>query len=147
MNFWYVSQKFTKIQMYHIFYMKCTALLVFLCVFTVFSLQKYLLLVHFTCLYQNTHVTYILHEMHSFSSVFIVFSLCCHCRNMYFWYISHVYQNTYVTYILHEMHNFASVFMFFHCVFNAETCTFGTFHMFIPKNTWTMYSTWNTQFC
>jgi hypothetical protein len=142
---------YTKIHMYHIFYMKCTVLLVFLCVFTVFLLQKHVFLVHFTCIpkytfaiystwnaqvclyfnvfsmcfhcrnmylwyishvYQNTHVLYILHEMHSF---FIVY-MCFHCRNMYFWYISHVYQNTHVPYTLHEMHSFASVFMCFHCV-------------------------------
>jgi hypothetical protein len=90
---------YTKIHMYYILYMKCTVLLVFLCIFM--------------CFY--------------------VFSLCFHCRNMYFCYISHVYQNTYVPYIIHEMHSFASVFMCFHlflCVFIAETCTFGTFHMY-----------------
>jgi hypothetical protein len=96
-----------KIHMYHIFYMKCTILLAFLCVFTVFSLQKHLILVHFTCIYQNTDVPYILHKMHSFASVFICF----------------------------------------HCVFTAETCTFGTFHMYIPKYTCTIYSTCNAQFC
>jgi hypothetical protein len=51
---------YTKIYLYHIFYMKCTVLL-----------------------------------------VFNVFSMCFHCRNMYFWYISHVYQNTHVPYVLH----------------------------------------------
>jgi hypothetical protein len=76
--------------MYHIFYMKCNVLLVFSCVFTMFSLQKHVLLVHFTCLYENTHVPYILHEMHCF----------------------------------------ASVFMCFYCFFTAETCIFGTFHMY-----------------
>jgi hypothetical protein len=28
------------------------------------------------------------------------------------------------------MHSFASIFMCFHSVLNAETCTFGTFHMY-----------------
>jgi hypothetical protein len=42
---------------------------------------------------------------------------------------------------------FASVFMCFHCVFTAETCTFGTFYMYIPKYTGTINSTWNIQFC
>jgi hypothetical protein len=87
--------------------MKCTVLLVFSCVFTMFSLQKHVLLVHFTWIDQNTHVSYILHEMHSF----------------------------------------ASVFMWFHCVFTAETWTFGTFHMNLPKYTCTIYSTWNALFC
>jgi hypothetical protein len=116
---------YTKIHMYHIFYMKCTVLLVFCCVFTVFSLQTHVLL-HISHLYQNTHVPYILHEMHSFAIVF----MCFHCRNKYFWYISHVYQNTHVPYILHEIHSFASVFMCFHCVFTVETRTFRTFHMY-----------------
>jgi hypothetical protein len=98
---------YTKIHMYHIFYKKCTVLLVFSCVFTVFSLQKHELLIHFTWIYQNTHVPYIPHEMHCFPSVF----------------------------------------MCFHCVFTAEICFFGTFHMLIPKYTWTMYSTWNALFC
>jgi hypothetical protein len=98
---------YTKIQMYHIFYMKCTVLLVFSCVFTVFSLQKNVLLVHFICIYPNTHLKYIQHEMHSF----------------------------------------ASVFMCFYCVFFAETCTFGTFYMYIPKYTCIIYFTWNAQFC
>jgi hypothetical protein len=170
--------------MYHIFYMKCTVLLVFLCVFTVFSLQKHELLVDFTWIYQNTHVLYILHKMHSFASVF----MCFHCRNMNFWYISHeytkihmyhifymkctvllvfscvfivfllqkheflvhftwIYQITHVPYILHEMHSFASVFICFHCVFTAETCTFGKFHMYTSKYTCTIYSTWNALFC
>jgi hypothetical protein len=201
--------------MYHIFYMKCTVMLVFSCVFTVFSLQKQKLLVHFTWIYQNTHVPYILHEMHWFAcvlmcfhcvftaetctfgifhmfmpkytctiystwnaqfclffnvfslcfywrninfwyilheftkqhmyhifymkcTVLLVFSLCFHCRNMYFWYISHAYQNTHVPYVLHEMHSFASVFMCFHCVLTAETCNFGTFHMYISKYTCTI---------
>jgi hypothetical protein len=66
---------YTKIHFYHIFYMKCTVLLVFSCVFTVFSLQKHVLLVHFTCIYQNTLLPYILHEMNSFASVF----MCFHC--------------------------------------------------------------------
>jgi hypothetical protein len=73
--FWYISHVYTKIHMYHIFYMKCTVLLVFSCFFTVFSMQKHVLLVHFTCIYQNTHKSYILHEIHSFVCVFMSF----HC--------------------------------------------------------------------
>jgi hypothetical protein len=84
---------YTKIHKNHIFYMKCTVLLVF-------------------------------------SFVFTVFSMCFHCRNMSFWYISHVYQNTHVPYILHEMHSFVSVVICGYCVFTAETCTFNTFHMY-----------------
>jgi hypothetical protein len=66
---------YTKIHMYHIFYMKCTVLLVFSCVYTVFSLQKHVLLEHVTCIYQNTHVSYILHEIPSFADIF----MCFHC--------------------------------------------------------------------
>jgi hypothetical protein len=97
--------------------MKCIVLLVFhvfsLC-FTVFSQQKHVLLVHFKW-NQNTLVPYDLHEMLSVSIVF----MCFHCRNMYFWYISHFYQNTHVPYILRQMHSFASVFRCFHCVFTV----------------------------
>jgi hypothetical protein len=93
--------------------MKCTVLLVFSCVFTVFSLQKHELLVHSTWIYQNTHIPYILHEMHCL----------------------------------------ASVFMCFHCVFTAETCTFGTNHIYIEihmyqcKTVHFMCSPWNALFC
>jgi hypothetical protein len=134
---------YTKIHMYHIFYMIFTVLLGFSCAFTVFSLQKHEFWVHFTWIYQNTQVLYILHEMHCFASVFNVLSMCFYCRNMYFWYISHVYQNTHITYILHEMHSFASFFTVFslqkHIILVHFTC--------IPKYTCTIYSTWNAQFC
>jgi hypothetical protein len=67
---------------------------------------------------------------------------------MNFWNISHEStKNTHVPYILHEMHSLASVFMCFHCVFTAEPWSFGTFHMWIPKCTWNIYSTWKAQFC
>jgi hypothetical protein len=74
MYFWYISHVYTIIQMYHIFCRKCTVLLVFSCVFTVISLQKHVLLVHFTCFHQNTHEPYILLEMHSFTIVFMFFN-------------------------------------------------------------------------
>jgi hypothetical protein len=64
---------YTKIHMYHMFYMKCTVLLVFLCAFTVFSLQKHVHLVHFTCVYQNTHEPCILHGIYSFASILMCF--------------------------------------------------------------------------
>jgi hypothetical protein len=138
-----------------IFKMKYTVLLGFSCVFTVFTQQKHVLLVHFTCIYQNTHVFYILQEMHSFASVlmcfncvlqqkhvllvhyiylpkytwtiystsntqfclyFNVFSLYFHCRNMYFWYISHVLTK------LHMYHIFemkCKVLLVFSCVFTV----------------------------
>jgi hypothetical protein len=73
MNFWYILHEFTKIHIYHIFYMKCRVLLVFSCVLTVFSLQEHVLLVHITCIYWNTHVPYILHEMQCFAYVFMCF--------------------------------------------------------------------------
>jgi hypothetical protein len=178
---------YTKIHMYHIFYMKCTVLLVFSCVFTVFSLQKHVLLVHFKCIPKYTCTIYSTWNA-LFCQWVYVFSMCFHWRNMYFWYILHIYikihmyhifymnctvlllgscaftvfslqkhvllvhftwvfQNTHIPYILHEMHSFASVFMCFHCVFTAETCTFGTFHINLPKKTCTIYSTSNAQFC
>jgi hypothetical protein len=80
--------------------------------------------------YQNTHVPYIIHEMHSFASVF----MCYHCVftaepctfGTYYMYT----KKKHVSYIIHNMHSFASVFMCFYFVFTAETCTFGTFHVF-----------------
>jgi hypothetical protein len=141
---------YTKIHMYHIFYMKCTVLLLFSCVFTVFYLQKHVLLVHFTYIPKYTCTIYSTWNA-QFCLCFHVFSLCFYCRNMYFWYISHVYKkHTHVPYILHEMHNFASVFMCFHCVF----CVFSiqkhvllVHFTCITKYTCTIYSTWNAQFC
>jgi hypothetical protein len=118
---------YTKIHIYHIFYMKCTVLLVFSCVFIVFLLQKHEFFVHFKWIYLNTHVPYILHEMHCFASVFTVFLLQKHIPLVH---ITYIYKNTHVPYILHEMHCFASVFMCFHYVLTAETCTFGTFHLY-----------------
>jgi hypothetical protein len=80
---------YTKIHMYHILHMKCTVLLVFSCFLIVFSLQKYVFLVHFKCIQKYSCIIY------------------------YTW-----------------MHSFASVFMCFHCLFTAETCAFGTFHVY-----------------
>jgi hypothetical protein len=51
-------QIYTKIHMYHIFYIKCTVLQVFLYVFTVVSLQKHVLVVHFTCILKYTCTIY-----------------------------------------------------------------------------------------
>jgi hypothetical protein len=135
MCFWYILHVYTKIHMYDLFYMKCTVLLVFSCIFTVFSLQKHVLLVHFTCIYQNTHVPYILNGIHSFASVFICFHCVFYCRNMYFWYISHVYQNTSVQYILHKMHSFVSVFI----KFSPQTHVLLVHFTCIPKYTYTIY--------
>jgi hypothetical protein len=71
-------------------------------------------------------------------TVLLVFFLCFYCRNMYFWYISHVYKKTHVPYFIHEMHCFASVFMCIHCVFTAETYTF-LYILNIYKNTHVPY--------
>jgi hypothetical protein len=65
----------TKIHMYHIFYMKDTVLLVFSCVFTVFLLQKHVIFCTFHMYIPKYTLPYILHEMHSFASVF----MCFHC--------------------------------------------------------------------
>jgi hypothetical protein len=139
--------------------MKCTVLLVFSCAFTVFSLQKHVHLIHFACVCQNSHVSYILHEMHSFASVFMCFHCVFTAETWTFIRFTWIYQNTHVPYILHEMHCFASVFtsetstfdtfhlytkihmfhifdmkctvlLVFSCVFTAETCTFGTFLLY-----------------
>jgi hypothetical protein len=165
--------------------MKWTVLLVFSCVFTVFSLQKHVFFVHFTCIPKYTCTIYSSWNA-QFCYCFHVFSLYFHCRNMYFWYIWHVYQNTHVPYILYEMHRFANVFVCIHCVFTEERCIFGLFHLYtkiqmyhtfymkctvllvfscvftlfllqkhvflvhftcIPKYTCNIYSTWNAQFC
>ena len=94
-----------------------------------FSLQKHVLFVNFTCIQKYTCI--ILYTWNAlFCLCFHVFSLCFHCRNMYFRYISHVCKNIHVPYFIHELHCFASVFIRFHCVFTAETCTFGTWYMF-----------------
>jgi hypothetical protein len=131
MYIWYISHVYTKIQMYHILNMKCTVLLVLSYVFTVFSLHKHVFLVHFTCLYQNTHVLYILLQMHSFASVLMCFN-CVFTAETCTFDKFHMYTKIH---IIHEMHSFASVLMCFYCVYTAETCTFGTFHMDIPKYT------------
>jgi hypothetical protein len=130
----------------------------------VFSLCFYCKKIYFLYIshvYQNIHVPYILHEMHSFACCFHVFALCFYCRNIFFWYILHVYTKIHMYPIfymnctvllvfscvftvfslqkhvlfvhftcIHEMQSFANVFMCFHCVFPAETRTFGTFHMY-----------------
>jgi hypothetical protein len=69
-----------------------------------------------------------------FVCVFTVFLLCFQCRNMHFWYISHVFKNTHESYFIYEIHSFASVFMCFHCVFTAEINTFCTFQMHIKTH-------------
>jgi hypothetical protein len=142
MKLWYFSHEFTKIHMYQIFYMKCTVLLVFSCIFTVFLLQKHELLVHFTWIYQNTHVPYILHEMHCFASVF----MCLHCvftAETCTFGIFHLFTEIHMYHIFYMK---CIVLLVFSCVFSAETCIFGTFHMNLPKYTCAIYSTWNKLF-
>jgi hypothetical protein len=53
-------------------------------------------------------------------------SLCIHCTNMYFWYISRIFKNSHVLYFIHELHCFVCVFMCFHC----KNMFFGTFHIY-----------------
>jgi hypothetical protein len=130
--FWYILHVNTKPHIYHVFYMKCTVFLVFSCVFTVFLLQKHVLLVHFTCIYQNSHVPYILHHMHSFASVF----MCLHFRNMYFWYILHVYTRIHMYHIFYIK---CTVLLVFLCVFTAEICTLGIFHMYTRIHMYHIY--------
>jgi hypothetical protein len=117
---------YTKIHMYHILYMKCTVLLVFSCVFMcfhVFSLYfqcRNMYFIYISHVYQNTHVPYIIHEMHSFASVFMCF------------------------------HVFSCVFLCFHCVltvFSLQKHVLLVHFTYIPKYTCTIYSKWNAQFC
>jgi hypothetical protein len=132
---------YTGLQLYHTYNMKCTVLLVFSCVATV-ETCSYFIIFH---LFMYTHVPYIKHEMHCFSSIFMCFfllkmfpfvhftslkqyictilytwnslfclffsrvftvfslqkqSLCIHCRNIYFSYISHVYKHSHEPYLI-----------------------------------------------
>jgi hypothetical protein len=121
---------YTKIHMYHIFFIECTVLLVFSCVFTVFLPQKHYILIHFTWIYQNTHVSYILHEMLCFATVFLCFFCVFTAKHVLLVHFTCLYQNTNEPWILHEIHSFASILMCFQCIFTAETCTFGTFHIY-----------------
>jgi hypothetical protein len=126
---------YTKIHMNHVFFMKYRVLLVFSCVYNVFSLQKHVFFGKYH-MYTKIHMNFIFYikctVLLVFSCVFTVFSLQKHVLLVH---VTCIYQNTHVPYILHKIHSFASVFMCFYCDFTAETCTFGTFHMFIPKYT------------
>jgi hypothetical protein len=83
----------------------------FASVFTKFSLQKHVLLIHFTCVTR----LHMYRTLYIKCTVLLVFLLSFHWRNMYFCYISHVHKITHVRYFIHEMHCFVSVFMCFHC--------------------------------
>jgi hypothetical protein len=104
--------------------MKCTVFQVFPCVFNVFSLQKHVLLVYFTCIQKYTCTIYKTWNS-QFFKCFHVFLMCFHCRNMYFWYISHVYKNTH-----HVLNMKCTVLLVFSYVFTAETFTFGKFNIY-----------------
>jgi hypothetical protein len=124
---------YTRIHMDHTLYIKCSVLLMFSCVFSVLLLQKHVLLVYFRIIQEYTCT--ILYKWNAlFCKCFHVFSLCLDCTKMYLWYILPVFKNTHVSYFIHEMHCFASVFMCFHCVFTAETCTFGIICMYTRIN-------------
>jgi hypothetical protein len=79
-------------------------------------------------------------------TVLLVFLLSIYCRNMYFWYISHVQKYTHVLYVIHQIHCFLSVFMGFHYILLQKhvlliylTCT--------QEYTCTVLYTWNALFC
>jgi hypothetical protein len=105
--------------------MKCTVLLVFSCVFTVFSLRKHLLLVHFICLQKYTCTIYFTWNA-KFSSVFIYFH-CVFTAETCTFVTFHMYTKIHMYYILFMK---STVLLVLSCVFTAETCTFGTFHMY-----------------
>jgi hypothetical protein len=131
---------YTEIHISHTFYMKCTVLLVFSCVFTVFSLQKHVLLVHFTCIYQNTHVPYVLHEMHSFASVL----MCFHCL---FTAETCIFRTFHMYTKIHMYHIFfvkCTVLLWFSCVFTKFSLQKHVVLVHLtcmPKYTCTIYST------
>jgi hypothetical protein len=132
-NMWFLCFHInTKIHMYHIFYMKCTVLLVFSCLFIVFKLQKHVLLVYFTCIPKYTCTIYSPLSA-QFCLCFYVFLMCFYCRNMFFCYITHVFIKININHIFYMectvLLVFSCVFMCFHCVFTVETCTLGTFHI------------------
>jgi hypothetical protein len=137
-----IFHMYTRIHIYRTLYMKCTGLQVFSCVFTKFLLQKHVLLVHLTCTQEYT-CTVLYPRNALFCLCFYVFSRSFHCRNMYFWCISHVHKNTHVPYFIHEMHCFASVFTKFllqkHVLLIHFTCK--------QEYTCTVLYTWNALFC
>ena len=65
---------------------------VFKCFHCVFHCKN-VLLVHFTCTFGTSYMymrIYIYSTLYMKCTLLQVFSLCFHCKNMYFWYISHV---------------------------------------------------------
>jgi hypothetical protein len=117
---------YTRIHMYHTWNMKCTVLLVFSSVFTVFWQEKHVLFVHFICFKKYTCT--ILYRWNAlFCKCFHLFWLFSHLRNKKLWYISHVYKNTHVPFFIHEMHCFASVFTVFTL---QKQVLFGIFYMY-----------------
>jgi hypothetical protein len=65
---------YTRILMYHSLYMKCNVLLVFSCYFTVYSMYKYVLLVHFTYIQEYTCT-----KLNLLNALFCYFFLYFHC--------------------------------------------------------------------
>jgi hypothetical protein len=82
--------------------------------------------------YQNTHVPYILHEMHSFASVFMGFHTVftagtCTFGTFQMYTKTPMYTKTHMYYIFYIK---CTILLLFSCVFTAETCTFRTIHMY-----------------
>jgi hypothetical protein len=130
---------YTKIHMYNVFYMKCPVLLVFSCVSLCFYCKNinYWYISHeFTKIYIY-HIFYMkCTVLQVFSCVFTVFSLQKHV------FLIHINCIPKYTCNINSTWNaqFSSVFMWFHCVSSAETGIFGTFHMNLPKEPCTIYS-------
>jgi hypothetical protein len=80
----------------------------FACVFYMFTLCFIAETCNFCAFYIYTriHMYHILYMNCTILLIFHVFTLCSHCRNLYFWYISFVYKNTSVSYFKHQMHCF-----------------------------------------
>jgi hypothetical protein len=125
-------QMYTKIQIYHIFYMKCTVLLVFSCVFTVFLLQKHVLLVHFTCIPKYTCTIYSTWN-EQLCLYFNVFSLQKHILLVHFTCIPKYTYTIYSTWNAQFCWLFSYVFTVFllqkHVVLVHFTCLYQNTHV------------------
>jgi hypothetical protein len=92
-------------------------------VFTLFSLNKHIHLVYFTCIQLHMYHTWYTNStvLLVFSCVFTVFSLKKHVLLVYFTWIK--------KYICTILYTWNALFCKCICVFTEKTCTFGIFHM------------------
>jgi hypothetical protein len=145
MFFWYISHVYTKIHMYHIFYKKCTVLLVFWCVFTVFHCRN-MYFSYILHVYQNTNVPFILHEMHSFARVVMCFNCVFPTETRTFG-TFHMFTKIHIYHIFYMKCTVLLVFLCVFIVFLLQKHVLLLHFTCIPKYTCTIYSKWNAQFC